>query len=493
MNVSFYTFNKKSNSTAIPSGTGTEAPSDVTCYLKDACSILSPVIQLEQGTSTRPTWNYAYIADFSRYYFVSDWTWSGRFWICALNVDVLASYKSAIGSHSMYVLRASAQSNGRVIDTKYPTLSQANSYYESIGSTVSGVWTAGTVMEYYGGSDHALSNYFNNGSLNSGYFYIGVTGNNVSGVTWYLCAPAGFNSLVNLLYTTVPSDMGSLDTGVAKQLANPMQYIVSCYWLPTAIGGAVISDTGTDIKFGDYTFRLPYSTQFDPITNIHKYHAEFKIHKHPQAATRGLYLNQSPYSYYRIVFPPFGTFDLDSTLMVDDTKVTAEWYIDYTTGMADLTIRSINSYMAHVTAPFGVPIRLNQMNIDLVGAGAAVVKSGANYLAGLAENAFEKIAAATVGGFAGAVQAKGTSVSTMGGAGLFVPFKSYPPRIYADHYYVVDEYNADLGRPLCTVTTPSTLGSGYILAEEGDIVLTGAYDSEIDAVNSFLTGGFFYE
>ena len=58
---------------------------------------------------------------------------------------------------------------------------------------------------------------------------------------------------------------------------------------------------------------------------------------------------------------------------------------------------------------------------------------------------------------------------------------------------IADEYNAEMGRPLCVVTTPATLGGGYIIAEKGDLEDTMALEDEIDMINSYISGGFFYE
>ena len=67
MNVIFYSHLKRSNSTKLPSG-GTE----IACVLKDDCSVISPVLEIK--TATLPDYNYAYIPDFGRYYYVNDWS-----------------------------------------------------------------------------------------------------------------------------------------------------------------------------------------------------------------------------------------------------------------------------------------------------------------------------------------------------------------------------------------------------------------------------------
>ena len=62
MNVLFYNHAKRNNSTKLPTE-GVNIP----CVLKDECSVTSPVLEIK--TAERPTYNYAYIADFGRYYY----------------------------------------------------------------------------------------------------------------------------------------------------------------------------------------------------------------------------------------------------------------------------------------------------------------------------------------------------------------------------------------------------------------------------------------
>ena len=66
INVAFYTFSKKSNSTAQPTGAGTV----YSCTFLDAADILQPVVKLDvTHNNTVTTYNYCYIADFKRYYY----------------------------------------------------------------------------------------------------------------------------------------------------------------------------------------------------------------------------------------------------------------------------------------------------------------------------------------------------------------------------------------------------------------------------------------
>lgn len=479
MQVDFYRFSKKSNSTKRPTSSAFSASYE--CVLKDGCSIMNPVIQLETGLIDRPNFNYAYIASFGRWYFITDWTFSRRLWVGSLACDVLATFRPTIGNMDLYILRAAARYNGRVTDQKYPVVAKPYTYIDDIG----------TVKESYSGSDYDRVNYFSK-TLSTGYYYIGVVGANLSGVTWYCMTPGSFNTLVQALMNVNVTDMPDISPGVAKELADPLQYIVSCYWLPTDILGLTYPDDGITINFGRFPVHVATCAQFDPINDIHRYSASFSIRKHPQAASRGEFLNQSPYTRYTVVFAPFGTFELDSSLMIDDQTVSCEWYIDYTSGLADLTIKVTNSFMVHTAATLGVPIRLNQSVYDYVGAGTGFIGG----VMGAAGSLLTGNIAGMIGGISGAIgsglQAMHPKISGTGSSGNFVPFHSFLPKIYTDFYLVADEDNMDMGRPLCEVAKPSTL-NGYMIAQDSHFENEYALEDEIDQINAFMTGGFYYE
>lgn len=118
ISVNMYTFSKYANSTEQPAGAGTSFD----CVLKDTSGVINPTIALKLDMSFNVSaYNYAYIPDFERYYFVREWTWERGLWVASLDVDVLATYKAQIGVSTQYVLRSSLASNGKILDTIYPT------------------------------------------------------------------------------------------------------------------------------------------------------------------------------------------------------------------------------------------------------------------------------------------------------------------------------------------------------------------------------------
>ena len=100
MEIRLFKLNKRNNSTKRPSGSG----DSYNCYLKDSTSVVDPSVIMEYRDHTSYyDYNYAYIPDFDRYYYISDIISSGKTWELTLVTDVLATYKDEIGNSNMYV------------------------------------------------------------------------------------------------------------------------------------------------------------------------------------------------------------------------------------------------------------------------------------------------------------------------------------------------------------------------------------------------------
>lgn len=97
MDIYFYNNTKRLNSTAVPSTHDTK----LDCTLKDACSILSPVLTL--SLSAKPTWNYFKMDN--RYYWITDIiSVKNNLWEIHGAVDALATFKGHITNTQAFVL-----------------------------------------------------------------------------------------------------------------------------------------------------------------------------------------------------------------------------------------------------------------------------------------------------------------------------------------------------------------------------------------------------
>lgn len=85
--------------------------------LKQETSIINPVITLER--TTFPNFNYVYIKELKRYYFVTNIdTIRYGLWEISLSVDVLMSYKDALLNLNAFVDRNANVTNPMLIDKK---------------------------------------------------------------------------------------------------------------------------------------------------------------------------------------------------------------------------------------------------------------------------------------------------------------------------------------------------------------------------------------
>lgn len=473
MIVNLYGFQKKKNSTKIPTGTGTQLAN---VNLKDDTSVLNPVLLINENSTGMPVpfdpsyFTYAHIPKFSRYYFITDARYVGGLWELYLAVDVLASFKTAIGNMSAYVERAAAAYNGNIIDNLYPGKADVNIVTETIATSWANVAPSG------------------------GCYVLGVidnqSSNHVGAITYYAMEPAQLNTLLVYLFSSNifnASTITEVGEGLFKAMFNPFQYIVSCMWFPAA--ASTYGTTYTKIWVGYWeTDARGYLMQ--ALTDV-RYITGY-ITEHPQAASRGSYLNYSNYTRITLFCPPFGEVPIDPVFTRSGRYLYAKVMIDTITGQATLRVcfrtgpsgTYSNKPCIEKTAMMGVPIQLAQVLIDYSG--------GINsFLNGLSSGSLPGIAGGMIGATVNTMLAtQMPKVSTNGANGSFINF-ALEPNLVTEHTLLVSEDNADLGRPLMEARQINTL-SGYIKCAEAHFD-GSCFDMERDSINSFMMGGFFYE
>ena len=111
INVYFYNFDKRLNSTAVPSvSSGTLYE----CSLKDDTSILTPTLKLR--LSNKPTYNYFQF--YNRFYWITDIvSLANNMWAISGRVDVLGTFRSHIKQTTAFVLYDST-ANTQLPDTR---------------------------------------------------------------------------------------------------------------------------------------------------------------------------------------------------------------------------------------------------------------------------------------------------------------------------------------------------------------------------------------
>lgn len=475
MNIILYKFSKKDNSTARPTGGTT-----FSCKLKEDCSILNPVIDINTPAGAAwPDYNMAYIADFGRYYRINDIVASTGLWTISMQTDVLATYKTEIGNSSLYVLRSASAYDGTLKDDYYPMKADVNS-----------VVTVG-VNPWHSGTGPNVD------PENDGCFVLGIVSKqNVQprygSVVYYAFTSANLVTLVTQLLTdfvTAARGFDLADASLALQTAmvDPLQYIKTCVWIPKDYNSILDTQQTTLDIFG-----VTITADNKPLTMFGTgFTQSVTLTKHPDAASRGKWLNVSPWSEYRLRIPPIGSVNLDTTLLIDETQIDYEIRLDYMTGLGIIRgeCHTSKAQLFYLKTQIGVPIILSQVVKDIVGSGLGIAGGVAAFVGGvMSGNAAVAVggAVATIGSIAGVNR---PHESSTGSAGSFSELCGYVT-LYQNFFHPASENNAEVGRPLCETRTINTL-SGYIKAL-GDVSISGTSGEQAE-VKAFIEGGFFYE
>ena len=458
--VNLFTFSKRDNSTAQPSGSGTQ----MSCVLKSGSGIMRPVLAFDIGLSNDPSsYNYAYISAFDRYYFIEEWYFDRALWTATLKVDVLATYKTEIGSASLYLLRAAGAHNGNIIDTLYP----AKTGCSFASDTKSNPWNTTAIA------------------------VIGVIGEDGSfgSMNYYAMSAANLQSTCNALLDwgnliTSANGYRTTDASEALQLSliDPIQYIKTCVMLPVAISEITnVDNAGT---FSVYNWAVGTGQKLHATSRIYKNYT-FSISKHPDTNSRGNYVNSAPYTKITLTVPPYGCIDIDTTVTCNASTLDVDVEIDPLNGKGILVIKCNNIVLNRLEAQIGVPVSLSSVTRDYIGAASSAL------------GAIGGIVSGGVGGIAGGLANIGNAIEglmpraqTIGSTGSFVANRG-DFRLDQQFFRPVNDDNTHNGRPLCEVRQISSL-SGYMLVQDGDVATNGT-SAEDAAIRSYLEGGFYYE
>lgn len=493
--VTFYTFSKKRNSTAAPTGTG----SPYNCTAKAPLSVTAPVITLKlaEGAAANPSaWNYAHITAFGRYYYVSGWTNDGPLWTAYLRVDVLASFKTSIGSQTCYVYRSSYSYDLRVPDMLYPTTTRLRKLNISLPK----VWTVG------GGNTHNFASY---------YYVVQVIGQ--SGTETYAMTPDNFVRLLKYLYSddyydAVLGVFGATEYPEAKVAINPMQFIsqVKLFYgsvLPSAQWALNYDATVTSVKVGPATVAPTAFTacHLSGISlSLEDINTDTGDFVHPQADERGDWLNFAPFTNYELFYPPFGLIELDPASIAGHDTLRVRLSIDNRTLTAMLEVRVLDAAtpnkirtIVRMVSDVGVDIPVSA----IVQPGTSQMQILRNTIGGIAQtvtglatgnpaSAVTGLFGAVDAGVGAAVQGQVPHLSSMGHYGTGATLDG-TPCLYVTQWYLSDDDLPDKGRPLCQIKTLSAI-PGFIIADS-DHVAIACTDPELAEIKSAIRGGFYYE
>ena len=306
--ATLYKVSKKENSTYVP--TANNSPLGLQIMINDGdSSILSPSIRITPPANTRVIdYNYLYIPDFGRYYYVNNWVWNADgTWTGFCSVDVLSTWKDRIIASPGYVGRAESPHVDPYIQDRF---------YISRNTPV-------TIR------DNADTGF--RAAPNLGTFLIGVssakdattgTGNgNLGGVAYYMLTSIEYQSLSQSLLGIYDSSGNQLATPAWKiregssfkadawqSLNNPIQYVISSKFYPTLLfdptgvreqivmGGWAAGGLG-----GHKLVRLYDETPWKsiPISNVNQV-GQYDPEDFPTYAPYANYILQTPWGEYTL-------------------------------------------------------------------------------------------------------------------------------------------------------------------------------------------------
>lgn len=463
--ITFWRFAKRSNSTARPSADG----NTFNCELMDGSGIITPTALLDFGTANPTTYNYAYIAEFSRYYYIRDWQYSAGLWYCALAVDVLASWRGEIGGYNTFIRLSSYDNSKRYPDNRYQHLS---------APTIQNVMTPGPFT----------------GTIANGCFVMAVVGTpygETSPVTnYYVLDNTSMQMFVNMLFDS-PQWLNITDVteDLQKALFNPIQYVSSCFWFPFSISTITNKNPATKIKMGWWeftgfqntnTYRLNGSPHVELSSNL-------TLPKHPDQA-RGDFLNLAPHTKYQLQFWPYGQFPLDTTECYNFDSLQLAQTIDLIDGRGFLQVSGygdgVATHFSGYLAQIGVPIALAQATTNIV---SSLVSGAINTVGKVASGDIIGAGRGIVDGVLDAVVPSSQIIGTNGG------FNTYNLNIIltAEFFHPAPENPGIFGN-ITNMNGQLSNYPGYIEAEAGAFALPGT-DTEQAEVRRYIQTGFYYE
>lgn len=482
MYIYYFLHTKRINSTSQPdvseSALATVPKDDV--FLKEGTSYLNPVFQIHKGNTFDPQsdglcWNYLYVPRWMRFYFIDDIVYNEGFLELHCKEDVLASWRGRIGSATLYILRASAASDGDIADTLYPTKTNASCSYNT------------------GTSPFIHRSDTENIAIADGTFILGVTSRNgtYGSVRYCALSQSSLNTLCSRLMANslIERDIRLDDASLIlqKSLMNPLQYIVSCVWVPTMYASVGGSEQST-LSIWDWTIEVTNKNLGSQLPYVQN-QAAITLNKHPQAASRGAYLNTAPYTNLWLEFPPFGMIELDTTLYRDASEVRCYILTDNITGQGILRVNNGTVDTNRIEAQIGVPIQLSQVVRDYLGGAQSAINSIGSVIQSAVTGDIGGAITGAANGIAEGIRAMIPKLSTVGSGGGFASLRGQP-RVYHEFFPVVDSLNAELGRPYCKSGKPKYL-PGYLKCL-GEVPIYGT-TAEHDEIQEYITNGFYYE
>lgn len=525
IDIYFYNINKRLNSTARPSGSGTKYE----CVLKDNTSVLSPVLRLR--LSSKPDYNYFKMDN--RYYWITDITsLANDLWQIAGQVDVLATFKGHIQATSAFVLYDSTP-NTQLPDSRLAIETDCDTYT----ATASMPWyyttgTSGTYMIATTGDKDTIDIDYNVTLKNKLVPTVQSASRNGTGVyaiPYSSIEEIGFDindfitSLVYIIaneYTDIAqarSELANLITNpspdiltdivkaisttanmitditteyptriallIAQNLiagGNALQNVKASYWLPfTVPGDALVTPGSNRLALGTYTDNVPGLQRVaDPIIKAIGIDVNIPWHFNDW--------RDATCTEVMLYIPLIGCINIPSEVVKGNDKLTLGFALNLYSGELAVEVKCNGAQLGTYGTNCAMNILIGDSNVNMGGA--------VNTIVGAATHNYASVA----GGITETLSGMSTSVGGIGG-GAGTGLTNQIVCICRCH-----ETSQNPSALLSTIGTPTrqlkTLsGSGYCQtqgAQMSGAAVTGEpypTQTEYNEVNNYLDSGVYLE
>lgn len=505
-NVKLFSFNKKVNSTARPTLSDYDYTAD--CVLKVNSSILNPTFDLyninsKNNTTTNNVGELANInymvvnwGNMNRYYFIKDIiSINNNHYLVTAITDSLATFKTAIGGKTYYIIRSSAS-----YDTKI---------YDNVISPKA-VCTTKTNSRLFNGIDTSKNTNIRNSILS-------WTTNNISTTS----TTVGKSGIQIVNWNKAPQELTNelLDqTNLWADIENPSQYITELTAFPFNIGTggvyavmlgnnhlASVSVAGVDLNTGS-TLANRRKTLFSgvDVANIDLTYGSDDYRRYDNNYTKLI-----------LSVPYVGDVVLNNEILNFD-QIYVSYVVDMVTGTCIVKISGESTgkdvIFHEAVGQMGVsfPVGLKEsnagvlwndgMNIasDIIGSSQTGI--GAGVLSGnpvIGALGFASGMASAVPDIANAYKdiKVGDHYTTLAGSNSIVGSTFYydtPVLNIIERVSEDDTYTNYVGKPLYQTKQINSI-SGYIQCLGASFSTNGVFEDEIKLINTALNNGFYYE
>ena len=462
MNVRFYTYSKRVNSTANP------GPSDSytvkTCLLKMPTSEHDPVIEVEGAVN--PAWNYCYIPDWGKLYFIRDAvSVTNNLTQYILQEDTLGTYKTTIRSTKQYV----AFSSDSTVYDKYKVDPRvAVSTTKVVGSVSQNITMLSTVGSY-------IITVFNNS----------LVGESVGFGISYALDATNMGKLRNAMGDpTIMQSLSSYFNGT------PLSSIYGCIWVPFVVTSSY-GTAVTSVQIGNQAFTV------DAI-RINGYVTQSEAIALTITGLRDDFRRCEPYTSAALHLPGCGCIDVNLSDWITATQIHITAIFEIVTGNMLYILRDPDGYIIQTAScSLAAQCPLGQMTVNTQGAVNSVVGMATAAVALGASNVNPVLAGgAMLASAASAVlnmNKRAPSVSGHTGGRLNSLVTTCELTIFEvqTENPLDSDYKSLKGLPVGKVVALNTI-TGFCQCDGGSVSLA-ASAVELEEINNYLNTGFFIE